>query len=178
MKRRTVLRTLLLGGIPGAAPALVRAAPAAPAAPADSSAADPGAGLLAQTYPDLQGKPQPLAQWKSKPLVVNFWATWCPPCVKEMPELDELHKRHPQVGFLGLAVDTAPNVVKFVSKVPVSYTLLVAGPGVIDVMRKLGNAPGGLPFTLVLAADGRIRKQILGPVDIADLDRMLSAGVA
>lgn len=170
MKRRTVLRTLLLGGISGAAPALAGATPVA--------ATDPGAGLLAQTYPDLQGKPQPLAQWQGKPLVVNFWATWCPPCVKEMPELDELHKRHPQVGFLGLAVDTAPNVVKFVSKVPVSYTVLVAGPGIIDVMRKLGNAPGGLPFTLVLGADGGIRKQILGPVDIAELDRLLSGGVA
>lgn len=170
MKRRTVLRTLLLGGVAGAAPAL-----ATSVSPADST---PGAALLAQTYPDPQGKPQPLAQWKGKPLVVNFWATWCPPCVKEMPELDELHKRHPQAALLGLAVDTAANVVKFVSKVPVSYPLLVAGPGIIDLMRKLGNGPGGLPFTVVLGADGGIRKQILGPVDIAELDRLLSAGVA
>ncbi|OZI20573.1 hypothetical protein CAL26_24085 [Bordetella genomosp. 9] len=170
MKRRTVLRTLLLGGLSGGLSGGL--------AGAASAAGNASAGLLAQTYPDLQGQPQPLAQWKGKPIVVNFWATWCPPCVKEMPELDELHKRHPQVTFLGLAVDTAANVVKFASKVPVSYPLLVTGPGSIDLMRKLGNGPGGLPFTLVLGADGGIRKQILGPVDMAELDRMLGAGTA
>lgn len=163
MKRRTLLRSLaLLGGMAGAGPAWVRAA-----------APDAAAALLGQSYPDLQGRPQPLAQWKGKPMLLNFWATWCPPCVKEMPELDALHKRHAGVQFLGLAVDSSPNVVKFVSKVPVSYTLLIAGAGSIDIMRKLGNGPGGLPFTVLLDADGRITKQILGPVDVQALDKLL-----
>lgn len=155
---------MALGGAAGTGPAWVRAA----------SSSDPAAGLLTQTFPDLQGQPQPLAQWKGKPMLVNFWATWCPPCVKEMPELDALHKRHAGVQFLGLAVDSSANVVKFVAKLPVSYTLLVAGAGSIDLMRRLGNAPGGLPFTVILAADGRITKQILGPVDPAGLDKWLT----
>jgi thiol-disulfide isomerase/thioredoxin len=163
MKRRTVLRSLALLGAAAACPGLVRAA-------TDDDAASL---LLAQTYPDLAGRPQAMAQWKGRPMLVNFWATWCAPCVKEMPELDGLQKRHPGVRFMGLAVDTSANVVKFVSKVPVSYPLLITGPGSIDLMRKLGNGPGGLPFTVVLDADGRIRKQILGPVDVVGLDKLL-----
>lgn len=162
---------MALGGVAGTGPAWVRAAAAA--APADAAAS-----LLAQAYPDLQGRPQALSQWKGKPMLVNFWATWCPPCVKEMPELDALHKRHPGVEFLGLAVDSSANVVKFVAKLPVSYTLLVAGAGSIDIMRKLGNGPGGLPFTVLLAADGRISRQILGPVDIGDIDKWLAQATA
>lgn len=165
MKRRTVLRSLaLLGSVAGAGPAWVRAA----------GESDAVSGLLAQAYSDLKGQPQPLAQWKGKPMLVNFWATWCAPCVKEMPELDDLHKRHPGVQFLGLAVDTPANVVKFVTKVPVSYTVLVTGPGSIDLMRKLGNGPGALPFTVLLDANGRIKKQILGAVDIAAMDKLLN----
>jgi thiol-disulfide isomerase/thioredoxin len=141
---------------------------------AGTPAADPGAALLAQSYPDLEGRSQPLSQWKGRPMLVNFWATWCAPCVKEMPELDAMSKRHPGVQFLGLAVDTSPNVAKFVAKIPVSYPLLTAGMGSIGLMRTLGNGPGGLPFTVILAADGSIRKQILGPVDPAALDALLA----
>ncbi|AOB29850.1 thioredoxin [Bordetella sp. H567] len=164
MKRRTALQSLMaLGGAAGAVPAWVRAA----------AQADPAAVLLEQSYPDLEGKPQALAQWKGRPMLVNFWATWCPPCVKEMPELDGLHKQHAGVQFLGLAIDSAVNVVKFASKLPVSYPLLVAGAGSIDVMRSLGNGPGALPFTVLLGADGRISRKILGPVDVADVEKWL-----
>lgn len=169
MKRRTVLRSLAaLGGLAAVQSGLVRGAAAA-------DTAGSAAGLLAQSFPDTQGKPQPLSQWKGKPMLVNFWATWCPPCVKEMPELDALHKQHPGVQFLGLAIDTSANVGKFMAKVPVSYPVLIAGPGSIDLMRKLGNAPGGLPFTVLLGADGAIRQQILGPVDVATLEKTLTA---
>jgi hypothetical protein len=75
---------------------------------------------------------------------------------------------------VGLAIDTSPNVAKFVAKVPVSYPLLTAGMGSIGLMRSLGNGPGGLPFTVILAADGSIRKQILGPVDPSVLDELLT----
>jgi thiol-disulfide isomerase/thioredoxin len=118
-----------------------------------------------------------MAQWKGRPMLVNFWATWCAPCVKEMPELDALSQRHRAVQFVGLAVDTASNVAKFVAKVPVSYPLLIAGPGSIGLMRNLGNGPGGLPFTTIFAADGELKAHILGPVDPAQLDGTL-AGLA
>jgi thiol-disulfide isomerase/thioredoxin len=166
MKRRTLLRSLsLLAGAAVAGPARVGAA-----TPADSAVSE----LLAQAYPDADGRSQPLAQWKGRPMLINFWATWCGPCVKEMPELDALHSQHPDVQFLGIAIDTPPNVVKFLSKIPVKYQVLVAGTGGIGLMRKLGNGPGALPFTIVLGADGRIKKQILGAVEIAALGGVLA----
>jgi thiol-disulfide isomerase/thioredoxin len=165
MKRRTILQSLaLLCGATASTPAWVRPV----------SQAEAISGLLAQAYPDLNGQSQALSRWKGKPILVNFWATWCAPCVKEMPELDGLYTRHPNVQFLGLAVDTSVNVVKFMLKIPISYPVLITGPSGIGLMRRLGNGPGGLPFTVVLDADGEIRKQILGPVNVASLDKLLT----
>jgi len=141
---------------------------AAPAAVAD---------LIARQLPDLQGRPQALSQWRGRPMVVNFWATWCAPCVKEMPELDDLQKQHPKVQFVGIGIDKAENIAKFVQKVPVSYPLLVMGGGAIDLLRKLGNPAGGLPFTLVFNADGSVNRKILGQIHPDDLRRTL-AGLA
>jgi thiol-disulfide isomerase/thioredoxin len=159
----------LLAGGAAAGPAVVRAA-----APAGDAVPE----LFAQTYPDAHGGSQALAQWKGRPMLINFWATWCGPCVKEMPELDALRGRHPGVQFVGIAIDTSANVVKFLAKIPVKYQILVAGPGSIGLMRKLGNGPGALPFTVVLDADGRIRKQILGTVETAMLDEVLAGVVS
>src|SRR3546814_17822458 len=87
--------------------------------------------------------------------LLNFWATWCPPCVKEMPDLEALHQKHRQAHFVGLAVDTAVNVRKFGEKVHVSYPLLIAGHGGIKLMRELGHKNGGLHFTVVFDKNGR-----------------------
>lgn len=127
------------------------------------------------SLPDLQGKPQALSQWRGQPMVINFWATWCAPCVKEMPELDDMHKKAGKVRFVGIGVDTAENMRKFVEKVPVSYPLLVMGAGAIDVLRGLGNPAGGLPFTLVLNADGIINQKILGQIDPITLEKTVLA---
>jgi len=142
------------------------------AAPAD--AGDPVAGLMQMQLPDLNGASHSLAGWKGQPIVVNFWATWCAPCVKEMPALDALQKKYPQVRFVGIGVDSAANMQKFVEKVQVSYPLWVIGAGAIDTLRKLGNPSGGLPFTIVFNADGSINRKILGEVQPDDLDRTLS----
>lgn len=128
-------------------------------------------------FPDLQGKTVQLDTFLGKTLVLNFWATWCAPCVKEMPDLDALHKKYPGVHIVGVAIDTAANVQKFGDKVRVSYPLLIAGHGGIQHMRDLGNKNGGLPFTVVFDGDGRQAKTILGQVDPVDLDRLL-AGMA
>jgi len=114
-----------------------------------------------------------MQQFLGKPLVLNFWATWCAPCVQEMPDLDVLYRAHPQVGLVGMAVDTAANVRKFVQKVPVSYPLLIGGHASIDTMRDLGNNRGGLPFTVLFNAQGQIQHQLLGQVQPARLAELL-----
>src|SRR5690606_31872590 len=95
-------------------------------------------------------------------------------CVKEMPDLDELSKKYPEMYFVGVAVDTPANVERFLKKVQVSYPLLVAGHGGIETMKALGNSKGGLRYTVIFDADSRIVRDILGQVDPADLDADLA----
>ncbi|WP_397473573.1 TlpA family protein disulfide reductase [Pusillimonas sp.] len=160
MNRRAFL--LRAGSLAGAGFAL--------ALPLPALAAD---SLFSEKLPDVDGVEQPLRQWLGKPVVVNFWATWCPPCVNEMPDLEELHQKYPDVHFLGLAVDTAVNVRKFNEKVQVSYPLLMIGHGGIERMRAMGNRAGGLPFTVVYDARGQASETILGQVKPAELEKII-----
>lgn len=131
--------------------------------------------LFSQAFPDAGGKVIPLDTFLGTPLVVNFWATWCPPCVKEMPDLQTLHKKHTNVGFLGLAVDTATNVVAFNEKVQVTYPLLMVGHQGIAMMREMGNKAGGLPFTILFDAKGRVVDKVLGQIQLAQLDAAIGS---
>lgn len=132
------------------------------------------AGFLATILPDLQGKDQPIKSFLGKPLVVNFWATWCAPCVQEMPILEEISKSRTDIQFIGIGIDTADNMRQFVAKVQVNYTLLVAGHSGISLVRALGNTSGGLPFTVMFDANGTMIDTILGQVDSADLTRKIN----
>ncbi len=134
--------------------------------------------FFAASLPDLQGIEQPMSSWQGKPLVVNFWATWCPPCVKEIPDLNRLADKHRGAQFLGVAVDTADNVRKFVNDVPIDYDLVIAGHQGIDLVRALGNSAGGLPFTVLLRANGTVQEVIMGMVDAQTLDRQIEQLVA
>jgi len=129
--------------------------------------------IYALQLPDPAGKIHAVADYRGKPLVVNFWATWCAPCVKEMPDLDALGKRYAHIRFLGIGIDTAANIRQFVEKLPVSYPLLVAGTSGLALIRELGNTAGGLPFTVVFDEKGRITRKILGQVRPDDLARTL-----
>ncbi len=164
MKRRDFLRCGLAAAGATVIPLPLMAAPEA----------DPAVAFLAGAYPDLQGEPTLLSSFSGRPLVVNFWATWCAPCVKEMPDLDELARKYPDTHFVGIAIDTQGNVEKFLKKVKVSYPLLVAGHGGISQMKALGNRKGGLPYTVIFDADSRISREILGQIDPADLDAHLA----
>jgi thiol-disulfide isomerase/thioredoxin len=122
------------------------------------------AQLYGQSLNDLNGKPQSLAQWKGKPLLVNFWASWCAPCVQEMPELSALAIQDggKHVNIIGIGIDSPSNLVEFVKKTKVSYPLYVGGMGGTDLSRALGSANGGLPFTVLIGADGQVRKTYTG----------------
>ena len=126
--------------------------------------------LYEATLPDLTGSPVALRQLLGRPVVANFWATWCAPCVEEMPHLDALSKSLPDIQFVGIGIDTASNISQFITKIPVSYPLYVAGHAGIALVRELGNAAGGLPFTVLLDAEGRIFDTILGQVSPEELN--------
>lgn len=134
--------------------------------------------FFAARLPDLQGTEQAMSQWQGKPLVVNFWATWCPPCVKEIPDLNRLAAKHAQAKFLGVAIDTADNVRKFVVDIPIDYASVIAGHQGIELVRALGNTAGGLPFTVLFRPDGTIFEVIMGMVDPDSLDRQIGQLVA
>ncbi|WP_028220149.1 TlpA family protein disulfide reductase [Paraburkholderia oxyphila] len=125
------------------------------------------------TNPD--GKAQSLSIYKGHPIVVNFWASWCGPCVEEMPELSALQREYAKKGiqFVGLGVDSAANIKTFLQKVPVDYPIYIAGFGGADVARAFGNAAGGLPYTVVIDANGTVRATKLGQIKMDELRHTL-----
>lgn len=179
MKRRTlIIGGLGLAGMGGAGwlawRESSRKAPQANIAMRKSVVIEPDpAKFYAASLPNLQGVEQRMAQFKGQSLVVNFWATWCPPCVKEIPDLNRLAATHTEVTFLGVAIDTADNVREFIKKVPIDYESVIAGHQGIDLVRVLGNAAGGLPFTVLFKPDTEVHEIITGIVDPASLDRSI-----
>jgi thiol-disulfide isomerase/thioredoxin len=133
--------------------------------------------LLSQSMPDPQGQQQALSKWRGKPLLINFWATWCGPCVEEMPELVALHKQMPGLQVIGIGVDSAPNIAAFAAKLKIDYPLYVADSGAIGTMRELGNAVGGLPFSLLVGADGSIKQSYIGALNFDKLRKDIAAGI-
>lgn len=127
--------------------------------------------LFSLSLADSTGKTQKLSQWQGKILVVNFWATWCAPCVQEMPELSSLQENFSKnnVQLLGLGIDSPSNIAAFSGKYAISYPLFAAGMEGTELSRQLGNQAGGLPFTVLIAADGKLIKSYLGRLNIQEL---------
>lgn len=117
-----------------------------------------------------------LADWQGKVLVVNFWATWCPPCREEMPEFSLAQDRYGPNGvqFVGIAIDEGTNVVEFSKKTPVTYPLLIASAELPALMGKLGNLQGGLPFTIIIGRDGKPFFSHLGLLNREELAKQLA----
>ncbi len=118
-----------------------------------------------------------LAKLRGKPLVVNFWATWCPPCVEEMPLLDAFYQQNASKGWqmVGLAADNANAVTKFLGKMPMQFPTPLAGLAGIELSRTLGNLTGALPFTVVINSQGDIALRHMGKLSaeqIADFTKI------
>jgi thiol-disulfide isomerase/thioredoxin len=164
-------------------------APAQPSAvPAQASQASQAthtaapAGLVATLSSGSLKQPngQPLS-WKlpaamgNEPVaIVNFWATWCAPCVEEMPELERMSKALPVGAVIGVAIDNPTNVREFLQKTPVTYPIALAGLEGTDLMRELGNTAGGLPFTVLLDAKGKVVFTKMGKTSEAELKAQLT----
>jgi thiol-disulfide isomerase/thioredoxin len=133
--------------------------------------------LWAAPVTNVDGKPQSLSMLKGHPIVVNFWASWCGPCVEEMPALSQLQRDYAKKGiqFVGLGVDSDKNVQAFLQKVKVAYPVYVTGFGGADLARAFGNNAGGLPFTVVIDAKGNVRSTKLGQIDPAVLRQTLDS---
>jgi thiol-disulfide isomerase/thioredoxin len=138
-----------------------------PAMPVDGAVE----ALLGSTFETPQGQALNLAQFRGKPLLVNFWATWCPPCVEELPLLNSFYQQNSVNGWnvLGLAIDQPSAVRAFLQKLPLGFPVGMAGLGGTELSKSLGNLTGGLPFTVALRADGGIIQRKMGRVTEGDL---------
>lgn len=169
---------LLLFGVAAATSALLGVAYHFGNAPPSTSEWSAGgvAQLFAARFDDSSGKAQPIAQWRGRTLVVNFWASWCPPCREEMPVFSRLQAKYAANGvqFVGIALDTADNVNKYSQQQTVGYPLLIGGASGGELAQQLGDTSVALPYTVVLGAAGEIKLARLGRVGEEELDALLA----
>ncbi|WP_240601733.1 TlpA disulfide reductase family protein [Oleiagrimonas sp. MCCC 1A03011] len=146
----------------------------APAPPAGVTVRAPGDALPTWTLPDAEGHPQPLAQWKGRTVLINFWATWCIPCRKEMPALTAAQRAYAdKAQIVGIAMDDPQAVRAFLADHPTGYPTLL-GEGVKpDPRAVLGNTRLALPFSVLVDSDGRIVRTHLGPLGTRQLAQWL-----
>jgi thiol-disulfide isomerase/thioredoxin len=145
----------------------------APPPPAGVSPARPGDAIAELTLPGLDGSPRTLpTAYPGRPLLINVWASWCGPCIEEMPELERYAASQGPDGVqvIGLALDTPDNIRDFLAKVPVSYPILVDSPGPADASVWLGNTRGVLPYTVLVDTGGRVLRQKIGPFKHGEIE--------
>ena len=136
-----------------------------------------GAPAPTATFKNPNGGDISIAKFRGVPVLVNLWATWCAPCVKELPEINQFHDEFASKGWqvLGLAVDAPTPVRGFLEKLPLKFPVALAGLTGTDLSKTLGNAKGGLPFTVAFSAQGEPIWRKLGATHLEELREMARA---
>ena len=134
------------------------------------------AALHAASFPDLAGKSRPLAEWQGRVVVVNFWATWCAPCREEIPLLMAIGQKYRSNGveIVGIAIDNGPKVAEYARFMKITYPVLLAEADGLDLMRRLGNTGGGLPYTVIIGRQGKVVHRKLGAYKQPELEAAIA----
>ena len=123
------------------------------------------------------GPPLSLVPLRGKPMLLNFWATWCAPCISELPLIDRFQREHASAGWqvVGLAVDRIEPVTEFLAKRPVGFAIGLAGLEGVELSERMGNSGGALPFSVVFDRNGKVIQRKLGMIKPEDLQRWVAA---
>ena len=143
-------------------------------------ASDPSIkAFFANSWQTPDGKSANSENWRQKVLIVNFWASWCPPCVEEMPTLDKIAQEYATKNVLtvGIGIDSPSNIREFLLKTPVSYPIVIGGLEGSNLAKQMGNAQGALPYTVIINSRGKAIFTKLGKISEEELRKAINSAL-
>lgn len=129
------------------------------------------------SLPDLDGQMRSTAEWTGQPLLINFWASWCPPCVREIPILESVYQQYADRGLVvvGIAMEPPEDAAAWLADRPVSFPVLHGEFDAYPIAKAYGNDSGSIPFTVLVDSKGQVRQRYSGEVARERLEDHLKA---